>query len=534
MDGTRSAQLNTSSTTKIATLFDTLPTDALTIIVKEIGDLPFTRVSDELTPDIPAMCRRARFLAMLFAENSPFRAAAATLVSTIEVQWTIVQLYVRYGQSTLHMGPEMFEGEAKEMELGRIVFSACGPFVRKIIVKNIPAGKRNAKAFVEKATSHVFQYCRNVEQVSLAGYRAPLTKWGTASLFFREYAASLRMIDLDGEEDETGFPDLRQCTNLRRSKSRKLNSATLISLLEASGRTLEELDISITPAGDSVEIMDAIRNHCKNLKVIHIENAEDVINMIGQVSYSFLIRGYGSQLKKTTMNGLDSEHLVEVVNTCTNLELTVGWSSNESVDWRRLHDLGLRVVNLRLPAGFWYGDEYPEAFERCSSLRELTIAGILDGQRSEIADKMIETVFSPSRFPKLEFLCVEEFIMNERNMCLIASCAKNLKFAGFERFEADSPVSAFELIANSYRHLKEVTIGPYVPRPADESAEAALESLSELVKMFRKCPTLWLEIPCANGQEVKEEDVNRILKVLPCRDVDVHVSIGEVHYGYRK
>ncbi len=420
------------------------------------------------------------------------------------------------------------------MELGRIVFSACGPFVRTIVLKNIPEDKRNAKAFVEKVTSHVFQYCRNVEEVSFGGYRAPLTKWGTASSFFREYAANLRTIDLDGEEDETGFPGLRQCTNLRRLKSRKLNTATLVSLLEASSLTLEELDISIAPAGDSVEIVEAIRNHCTKLKVIIIENLEDVIDTVGQESYSSLILGYGLQLENATMNGLDSEHLVEVVNACTNLELTVGWSSNGTVDWRRFHDLGPRVVNLRLADEFWYGDEYPGAFEQCSSLRELSIEGILDDERQEIADKMIANVFSPSQFPKLESLSVEEFKMNERNMGLIASCTKNLKFAGFMRFESDSPVSAFELIANSYRHLKEVTIGPYVPRPADESAEAALESLSELVKMFRKCPTLWLEIPCANGQEVKEEDVNRILKVLPCRDVDVHVSIGEVHYGYRK
>ncbi len=121
-DGTKSAQLNTAYTTKTATLFDTLSTDALTIIVKQIGDLPFTRVSDELTPDIPVMLGRARSLAMLFAENSPFRAAAATLVSTIAVEWTIVQLYIRYGQSTLHMGPEIFEGEAKEWSWGESYF----------------------------------------------------------------------------------------------------------------------------------------------------------------------------------------------------------------------------------------------------------------------------------------------------------------------------------------------------------------------------------------------------------------------------
>ncbi len=312
-DVIRTAELDMSSTAKTATLFDTLSTDTLAIIAKEIDEGRFLEIGDDEAPKMPDKWWRARFLAMLFAENSPFRAAAATLVSTIAVDWLSPQLYIGDERRTLYMGPEMFQGEAKEMELGRIVFSACGPYLRRIRLVYVPKDDENAKGFVEEFKSHVFQYCRNVKVISFSGYGAPLKKWGAATSFFREYAANLREIDWDGDEDETGFLDLRQCTNVRRLKSRKLNTATLVSLLEASGPTLENLDISLTPAGDSVEIVETIRNHCKNLTVIIIENLEDVIDTVGQECYSSLIRGYGSQLKNATMNGLSNTYLVEVL-----------------------------------------------------------------------------------------------------------------------------------------------------------------------------------------------------------------------------
>ncbi len=210
------------------------------------------------------------------------------------------------------------------------------------------------------------------------------------------------------------------------------------------------------------------------------------------------------------------------------------WLRKDFVGWRHVQNLGPRLVNLRIHADLLYGNGYQRALEQCSNLRELYISGDFDVEGPELTDEMIAYVFSPSRFPKLEYLGIEQFKMNKRNMRLIASCTKNLVCASFACFESDSEVSAFELIADSNSHLKNITIGPYVPREEDESAEATLESLRGLVKMFRKCRTLWFDIPCSNEKEVKVEDVNHILKVLPCREVDIAVWIGEAQYGYGK
>ncbi len=51
--------------------------------------------------------------------------------------------------------------------------------------------------------------------------------------------------------------------------------------------------------------------------------------------------------------------------------------------------------------------------------------------------------------------------------------------------------------------------------------------MSELLKVFRKCRKLEVEIPCSDDGEVTEEDMKCICKVLPCRDVDVYVGIGD-------
>ncbi len=531
-DGTRSVKLDTSLTTKTATLFDTLSTDTLTIIVKEIVELPSLEVGDEPTPEMPDKLRRARFLAMLFAENSPFRAAAAMLVSSIKVEWPSAQLFMGPCRSTLHMGPEMFEGETKEMELGRIVFTACGPYVRSLLVTKVPELAENGKDFLEGLMAHVFQYCRNVEEIRFRDYRAPMRKWGTASAFFREYAANLRTIDWNGLEDVTGLPDLRLCKNVSRLRSRKLKTATLVSLLKACGSTLNELKIAILPAGDSVEVIEAIRNFCKKLSVIMIENLEDVIDIVGQESYSSLICSYGSQLEKARMDGLNLEHLVEVVNACTHLEVGVCWLRRQSVDWRHVHHLGPRIRNLSISADLLYGNVYLRALEQCSNLRLMHLAGYCHGERLQVTNEMIANVFQPSRFPRLDHLTIEEFWVTERNMALIASSTGNLKSVGFDPAGSESEASVFQVFADSNRHLKYIRIDPYFLREAPRSAESALESLSELVKIFRKCQVLELIISGLNEGEVKEGDLIHICNVLPCRDRGVYVKIDDVSYCY--
>ncbi len=69
-------------------------------------------------------------------------------------------------------------------------------------------------------------------------------------------------------------------------------------------------------------------------------------------------------------------------------------------------------------------------------------------------------------------------------------------------------------------------------REGEPSEEAALEWLSKVVKIFRKCRKLELKVSCSNEGGVKEEDLIRTCKVLPCRDVDVYVVIGDVNYQY--
>ncbi len=87
---------------------------------------------------LPVASRQVRFLALLFSENSPFRTAAAISVSEIELNWPRAEFYFDSSMRGLKVGLEMFEGEAKEVDLARVLFSACAPFVRKVFVINVP------------------------------------------------------------------------------------------------------------------------------------------------------------------------------------------------------------------------------------------------------------------------------------------------------------------------------------------------------------------------------------------------------------
>ncbi len=273
------------------------------------------------------------------------------------------------------------------------------------------------------------------------------------SFIFREYAANLRIIDWDGDEDVIGFADLQKCAKLRRLKSRNLNTATLVSLLKACGSTLEHLDISITPVCDSVEVMEAIRNYCKQWSVINIENLEDVMNVAGRESYCSLIRSYGSQLKNAKTDRLSHKQLTEVVNACTNLEVPFYSVNGAGIDWQRVYHLGPRVRSLFFRSVFLFGHIYPRALEQCSNLRNLSLFAKSDDETPRVTDEMMTDLFSPSRYPQLEKLMIMGFRANVQNMALIASCTANLKSAFFVPFQPDSGLSVFQVIADSNKNL---------------------------------------------------------------------------------
>ncbi len=52
-----------------------------------------------------------------------------------------------------------------------------------------------------------------------------------------------------------------------------------------------------------------------------------------------------------------------------------------------------------------------------------------------------------------------------------------------------------------------------------------------MFRMFRK---VVLVLSCSDEDEVKKEDLIDVCKVLSCRDMEVFVEIGEVHYNYPK
>ncbi len=128
--GCRSAELGAPSVTNTGTLFSTLSTDEISVIVTQLQFLMSQyrkMVKSKRVPDKPNTFKQVLFLALLFSENSPFRTAAASLVSEIELDSSHDQFDIDSYSSRLIIRPQVFEGEGKEMELGRIVFSVCGP-----------------------------------------------------------------------------------------------------------------------------------------------------------------------------------------------------------------------------------------------------------------------------------------------------------------------------------------------------------------------------------------------------------------------
>ncbi len=145
----------------------------------------------EPSPHEDNVCEKFPLLTLPFSEKGPFCVAAAKLASLFELSRDYGGMGFDSNDKMWDISPYFLEGEAEEMELGRIVFSACGPLVREIVVLDASEDTSKAKCFVEQFLPHVFQYCGTVEVLTFRRCRAPLTKWGTASSLF---ARTLRTV----------------------------------------------------------------------------------------------------------------------------------------------------------------------------------------------------------------------------------------------------------------------------------------------------------------------------------------------------
>ncbi len=146
--------------------------------------------------------------------------------------------------------------------------------------------------------------------------------------------------------------------------------------------------------------------------------------------------------------------------------------------------------------------EYVRAVKQCSNLHRLCIGNRYDNENPGVTDKVIAKLFLPTRFPKLEDLVMNGFRANDWNMRSIGSCTPNLKFSSFESCKSNWEISALRILADSSKHLEEIFIninGFHEIRP---SAESALESLSELMNVFRKCRKLRFIVSCLDDVEV--------------------------------
>ncbi len=88
--------------------------------------------------------------------------------------------------------------------------------MRKIVVADTPNDEVAAYELMEELMLHVFTNCRNVEKVAFSRYGTPLSKWGTAEAFFREYAGTLCTLDWDSFDTEQSFAGLPEKMNLSR------------------------------------------------------------------------------------------------------------------------------------------------------------------------------------------------------------------------------------------------------------------------------------------------------------------------------
>ena len=512
--------------------FDTLPIEIFPTIIKYLF-LPTDSREDH---DVHVSARRQRILSlsMLVSEDSPFRQALSQF-SLTELQLGRVsdasRLCMENGVYVI--GPELGTAER--------ILHVCGKSVRVVAFsidpKDLSSQETDNNGVIQKLVALVKGHCPNVEKLSfkpLVSEDNPLPFEDVFPGLLEQFSSQLRSLSwnvIRTHKDCVRLPDISMCTNIRELVFP--SSSELMSFLHTSGAFLETLAVSYGDPNGYADILDLIKHNCTRLSKILLWGCFRIMHIVGEERYSNLLCSFGSQLKRALVEGLSVGKLAQVVRACPNL-LVPSYlvKEGQADEWERVGYLGPMIKHLTIATGMRRDERCEEAIEKCSNLEALSIL------RKYVQEERIEGNPDVSYLSSLSSSSLTHFYYygytaTEQSICVLSSGLNNLSHLMLRLVKPIQRGINFNVITRSNPQLDSVTIFESIDDGEKREKDQSLSVLRMLVNAFSNCRSVNFTL-VNNGEEIVSRDEMRdICASLPCRGVDLNITVGSVCYRVR-
>ena len=525
--------------------FDFLPTDVFPTIIKYVFSEANSEEELGLEQDIStASAGRQRILNLstFVSDDSPFCDALSQLsLSQVNLRQVSNISRLWMDNSSLEVGPEVFENEGLKLGIPERLFQLCGESVKDVSIlidsKDLLPKEAKHSGAVEKFVKLVKLHCPNVQHLSFESFlfeEDGAVPFGD-SLFglIQQFSSQLYSIEWEmyaADKERVRLPDISTCGQIR-----NLNfpaSPELISFLRTCGGSLESLTVLPGDVHGYDEMLNAIEENATKLSSVWLHDCSTILT-VGEERYKSFLCSFGSQLTCAAVEGLSNEKLAEVLRSCPNLLINSHTVSEGGIEeWECVSLLGPMIKTLSVAANTCRDEKCEEAIAKCTMLETLIIENDYgseeEGMENSSGVTFLLSLPAPSLLTNLYYF---DFTATQTNIYKLSSAVSNLEWLFLDLVKPIDAGIDFKAISYTNPHLNYVCIQECIGGGEKrKEAHQSMEVLQMLVRAFLKCRSIeFILVDCDEGSVTRDE-IHDICGSLPCRGVEVRITVGTTCY----
>ena len=526
--------------------FDFLPAEVFPTIIKYVFSEKNSEEELGLEQDIGTPSRgrqRILNLSMLVSDDSPFCDVVSQLSLThVKLSQVSDTSRLWMDNSSLGVGPDLFENEGLRLGIPERIFQLCGESVKYVSIsidsKDLLPKETKSNGVVQKFVTLVKLYCPNVQYISFDSFvfeEDPVPSEDSPSGLIQQFSSQLYSIEWElyaADKDRLRLPDISTCAQIR-----KLNfpaSPQLISFLRTCGTSLESLTVLPGDIHGRAEMLSAIEQNGTKLSTIWLRDCLPTILIVGEERYKSFLCSFGSQLTCAAVKGLSNEKLAEVVRSCPNLLIDSHALDEGGIEeWERVSLLGPMIKSLSVAAEMYRDEKYEEVIAKCTKLETLIIEKDHGNEDHGIENSLDVTVILSLPTSSLTKLCYFDFIATQTNIYKLSSAVSNLERLFLDLVKPIDGEIDFKAISYTNPHLNSVCIHECIYSDEKRKKDQSMEVLQMLVRAFSKCRSIDFDLVDCDEGSVTRDELHDICGSLPCRGVDVRITVGQTCYRQR-
>ncbi len=477
---------------------DFLIEGAPSLLDSETSPNYFDTLPDDVLARVAKLARsRINYVSLLFDQVSPFRRVSPSLFKTLHLNDTR-RLNFDIARGIIECG------RGRDWKQMKRLIRICGPHITRVELHSASLLQP-----IGPYAHAIRRACPNVTALCLRGEDGEDFSNRTVEDFIIEFHGMVVTLDLrlarKYDLEPAGIVGENALDHVATFEKHRIKSFTyrgdsaghLVPFFYAVRATLEEVHIEFLRYGNWNDTIIALRDHCRELKVIMLDNPLRG-SMVSEELFASLFLSYGGQLQRALLHSLGVEHCRQIAARCVNLHAEVIEKRHQ---FDRLSALGQRIDSLflRVKSGDKCWRVLGKAMKSCSNITTLKIyrkQDLIPGTTHTIRDECIKRMFSRP-MPRLERLTVSGIHWNF-SLDYIAKHTCQLREFRLLRlsFLSISYPAFFRLVENN-PFLEVVQIDDEESRRKESETNHKIWNLFQVIKQCKRLQSFELQASCS-------------------------------------